>query len=297
MKYRLPTLLLASAAVLAAAPAAHAATTIATEQRAATVSTYGDAIAWSSFGDGRYKLMLDQGGTIAAAAVPSARRAFDVDLGTSRSGALVAVYSRGGRIFEYDVAAGKERRLSPRGSDPTMMAGRLAYVVRRSGRDTLYLRSGRSTRVVARARVIREAQLSSDRLAFVTANGGTDVLHRVQTLRLRTLSGRSQAIYSARSGGANSADIVGPAFDAAGKHLYWARRNIGSGSGNRYIRYTVASGKTAFALGTDKVYSASWIGDADGFAAVLTGDDEDPSRPGGAVTVATTGALSFDARP
>src|ERR1044071_2377461 len=89
MKYTLPTLLtLAAVAVL---PAAASAPPPAPEAPASHVSTAADTIAWSSFDTSGYKLMLDQGGTIAAAGVAPSKTAFDVDLGTAKDGKLVAV--------------------------------------------------------------------------------------------------------------------------------------------------------------------------------------------------------------
>jgi hypothetical protein len=295
MKYALPTLLVAAAAAGLPA-AASASTTIATEQHATPVSACGGAIAWSSYDGGRYKLMLEQGGTVAAVNVATSKAAFDVDLGTAKDGKLVAVYSRGGRLYEYDVAARAEKKLGLSGTHPTIMDGRLAYVARRHGRDTLFLRTDGRTRTVYSAARISDAQLSAKRLAFVTDNAPKQLL-QTETLRVQTLAGRPRAIYEARSGGANSADIVGPAFDAAGTHLFWARRNIGSGSGNRFIRHSFATRRTAYAIGTDKVYSVSYIDQATGFATAEIGADDDASAPGGPVTVGTTGAVAFNARP
>jgi hypothetical protein len=119
----------------------------------------------------------------------------------------------------------------------------------------------------------------------------------IQNLRVQTLSGRSRVVYTARSGGANFAAIVGPSFDVSGKHLYWARRNLGSASGNRYIRLTLASGRLAYAPGTGRLYSTSWINGADGFASVVAGRDDDPSAPGSPTTLTMTGRLSFAATP
>jgi hypothetical protein len=306
MTFRLPTLMTA-AAVLAAVPAAQAAAapTLAVEKHATTVSTYRDAIAWSSYdaASGDYRLMLDRAGQIAPAAVAPSTTAFDVDLGTSRSGALVAVYSRTGRLYEYDIASAKERKLAigvagAKLSQPTVLAGRIAFVARSNGRDSLRLRKGSrgAATVVYRSPAITDPDLSGTRLAFVTT-AGAGTLHRVESLRVQTLSGASRTVYQARSGGVNAADIVGPAFDAGGTHLFWARRNIGERSGNRYVRLTLASGKLAYAIGTDKLYSASWIGAADGFATALIGADDDASAPGDGVTVGTTGPLAFTARP
>jgi hypothetical protein len=294
MKYTLPTLL--TTAAVAILPAAASASPLATEQHATSVSTSGDAIAWSSYDNGRYKLMLDQGGTIAAANVATSKTAFDVDLGTSKAGKLLAVYSRGGKLYRYNVAAGAEKQLGINGTDPTVADGRLAYVARKNGRDRLLLRSGGKAKAVFSAPRISGAQLSSDRLAFVTNNAPAKLL-QTETLRVQTLSGQPKAIYDARSGGANAADIVGPTFDASGKHLFWARRNIGSGSGNRYVRYTFASHKTAFAVGSDQNYSVSYVDAVSGFAVARIAGDDDASAPGGPVILDTTGALTFNARP
>ena len=294
MKYTLPTLL--TTAVVAVLPAAASASPLATEQHATSVSAAGNTIAWSSYDNGRYKLMLDQGGTVAAADVATSKTAFDVDLGTSKAGKLLAVYSRGGELYQYDVATGAEKKLQIRGTQPTVADGRLAYVTRKDGRDQLVLRNGGKTKVVFSAPKISGTQLSSDRLAFVTNNAPTKLL-QTETLRVQTLAGQSKAIYDARSGGANTADIVGPTFDASGKHLFWARRNIGSGSGNRYVRYTFASHKTAYARGSDQNYSVSYVDAVSGFAVARIAGDDDASAPGGPVIIDITGALTFDARP
>jgi hypothetical protein len=294
MKYTLPTLL--TTAVVAVLPAAASASPLATEQHATSVSTSGDAIAWSSYDNGRYKLMLDQGGTIAPADVATSKTAFDVDLGTSKAGKLLAVYSRAGKLYQYDVAAGTEKKLGISGTQPTVADGRLAYVARTYGHDRLYLRNGGKTKAVFSAPSISDAQLSSDRLAFVTNNAPAKLL-QTETLRVQTLSGQPKAIYEARSGGANTADIVGPTFDASGKHLFWARRNIGSGSGNRYVRYAFASHKTTYATGSDQNYSVSYVDATSGFAVARIAGDDDASAPGGPVIIDTSGALAFDARP
>src|SRR3954471_20971279 len=83
------------AAVLA--PAAHAATTIATEQRATPVAAWAGTVAWSSYDPATndYHLVVSRNGAAAQRlpVAPSAN-AFDVDLGTNRSGSTYAVYSR-----------------------------------------------------------------------------------------------------------------------------------------------------------------------------------------------------------
>src|ERR1700742_898313 len=128
MKYSLPTLL--TAAFVAASPAAALPSPLATEQHATTISASGDAIAWSSYSGGSYSLMLEQGGNVATANAATNKTAFDVDLGTAKDGKLVAVYSRAGKLYQYDVAARAEKALGIAGTDPTIEDGRLAYVTR-----------------------------------------------------------------------------------------------------------------------------------------------------------------------
>lgn len=292
------------AAAAQARPAVAA--TIATEQRAAPVSRYGGVIAWSDYSDGAFHLMLDQGGKITPAPVPSSPTPFDVDLGTNRAGHLVAVYSHSGALHELDIAAGTSKQLHPgvsgRLSHPTMSAARYAFVARRQGRDVLYLRTvDHGTRAMFTAGTssqssITSPRLSDKRLAYVTS--GPARYGRLENLRVQTLSARrSKVVYSARSGSLNFASIVGPGFDTSGTHLYWARRNLGSGAGNRYIRLTVSSGRLAYAQGTNRLYSTSWADNADGFASVIAGSNDDPSAPGSPTTVVLTGPLAFTAGP
>jgi hypothetical protein len=292
MKYILPALLSATAVI--ALPAVASATTLATEEHATPVSAAGNTIAWSHYDNGRYTLMLDQGGTVKAANVAAGKSAYDVDLGTAKDGSLRAVYSRAGKLYEYDVAAGTEKRLGKRGSQPTIAGGKLAYVVHKHGKDRLYLGS----KLVFSAPRITGTQLSAKRLAFVTNNAPTKLL-QTETLRVQTLTGKPKRIYEARSGGANTADILGPTFDATGKHLLFARRNLGSGTGNRYVRYTFASGKTAYAIGSDQNHSVSYSDETNGFAVarIANPNDDDVTAPGGPVVIETTGALRFNAKP
>jgi hypothetical protein len=280
MTYRLPISLATIGVAAVLAPAAHAAD-IATEAKAVTVSAASGAYAYSSYADGRYQLMIGAD----KADVPTSKHAFDVDLGTDAKGNLQAVFSLNGKVHEYDVAGGKDRTLSYRGTQPTIADGRIAYI----RGTTLYL----GKKAVFSGEKLRDPELSDGHLAFVTiTNKDYD-----QNLRLQTLSGKSKVIYQARSGGANDASIVSPSFDGSGKHLYWARRNMGSNQGNRYIRRTLSTGKTVYAMGTLDVYSLSWMGGSDGFAAVMTATrDDDPTDPGGPVVVKTTGPLTFDAK-
>src|SRR3954451_6347075 len=85
-----------AAAILA--PVAHAApTTIATELRATPISAWAGTVVWSSYDatTNDYHLVVSRNGA-APQRLPIAPspNAFDVDLGTNRSGSTYAVYSR-----------------------------------------------------------------------------------------------------------------------------------------------------------------------------------------------------------
>ena len=80
-----------------------------------------------------------------------------------------------------------------------------------------------------------------------------------------------------------------------------ARTNIGSGTGNRIVRYTISSGKLSYALGSPRYAFAAWASQSLGMAVMF-----DPSSTGtcsgnvnqpGACTVQLTGPLRFDAKP
>ena len=130
--------------------------------------------------------MLDQAGTVAAANVATSKTAFDVDLGTAKDGRLVAVYSRGGKLYQYDIAAGTERSLGIRGTEPTIADGRVAYVAHKDGRDRLFLRTGGKSRLAFSAPRSPASSCRRDRLAFVTNNAPTKLL-QTETLRVQTL--------------------------------------------------------------------------------------------------------------
>jgi hypothetical protein len=289
----------AAASTLAAASAAQAATTVASEARSFEVSAHGDAIAWSSYDAtaGTYRLMLRRRNQAQPLDVPASAQPFDVDLGTSTQGALVAVYSRAGRLYEWSSRTGAERPLGIAGREPTVLAGRLAFVRRVGGRDVLYLRRSpraRSARQftagTSRASGIGVPALSRTHLAFVTYGPGRYGFGG-QHLRVQSLAGRSRVIYRATSGGANFANIVAPSFDGDGRHLFWARTNNGSGVGNRYLRRTLATGRQVAALGSSRICSTSWAGGTDGFATAIatSGFDCTANEGDGRVELQLTG--------
>jgi hypothetical protein len=100
----------ALAAGLLLAPAATAQTTLATTTVPSKVATYGGVVAYSELdpATGMYRLMYDTNADGAAEPVPVAQRTvpFDVDLGPSRDGGVLAVYSRCQREPRVDRRSG-----------------------------------------------------------------------------------------------------------------------------------------------------------------------------------------------
>ena len=81
-------------------------------------------------------------------------------------------------------------------------------------------------------------------------------------------------MYRAKSGGANFANITGPSLSDTAASFMWARTNDGSETGNRIVRYTISSGKLAYAIGSRLYQYTAWASQAFGIAAVV-----DPSAP------------------
>lgn len=314
----------AAIALFIAAPAS-AQDPISVEQQPFTVSSHGDTVVWSSFseGPGLFELKTLRDGQRVTLPVNRAPRAFDVDLGTSRTGSTIAVYTRCAKLptrpvdrgtrcdlYRLDPATGVEEKLTklsaPRAdeSQPTVLRGEIAFV-RREGR-AWHLRIGNTTsgskgsRLLvkldaARGQIV-DPQLSHNRIAYtvISRKGAEKTIH-VRTLR----TGSDRTIYRARSGGANFADVTRPSWSRGGSQLYFARTNEGSGTGNRYIRWSVRTGDFAFARGTSRAQSTSWVGGQVGMyvAEALTdgackGNDNDPNELSTCRLVAT-GPLTF----
>jgi hypothetical protein len=304
---------LVAAAAVAAPASAQVGAPIATELRAFTVAAHDTTAAWSSFDEatGQFRLVAREDGAVRQLPVAPSPEPFDVDLGTSRTGSLLAVYTReveGTRdVFRFNFRTGREERLtqisSPTNdeSQPTVHRGTIAFVRRQRERDVL--RSAASVRRGARTRAIVSApagrgvggitdpQLAAGRIAYVVQDRPNEFGRR--SIHLRTLrTGADRTIYQARSGGANFANVTRPSFSADGAELYWTRTNQGSGVGNRHVRYRVADRELAFERGRSDVISSAWGGEGTGMYAVLGSfDTTDVSR------LVATGDLTFDDRP
>ncbi|HEX2102699.1 MAG TPA: hypothetical protein VHF51_03560 [Solirubrobacteraceae bacterium] len=330
----------AAVAILAGAglaPAAHAApTTIATEQRATPVAAWAGTVAWSSFdpATNAYHLVVSRGGG-APQRVPVAPNpvAFDVDLGTNRNGSTYAVYSRCATpatesrpptdcdIYRLSLATGAEQHLASLSSpswderEPTIFRGEIAFIrnethggvnkdVLRTGNTTSGARGTNALVTLPRsAGALTDPELSSSRVAYIRADrrGVTRDVH-VRSLRA---GGLDRRVYRARSGGLNAANIAGLSLSDTGASFMWARTNQGSGAGNRLIRYTISSGRLAYARGSARWTSTAWASQALGAAVMV-----DASGTGGSCfanvndppqatlcSVQLTGHVSFTAGP
>jgi hypothetical protein len=323
----------AALAVAALAPAAHAAsTTIATEQRATEIAAWAGTVAWSTFDPATndYHLVVSRNGAAPQRlpVAPSAN-AFDVDLGTNRNGSTYAVYSRcatpatNGRpptdcdLFRLGLATGVEQRLTTLSSptsgerDPTIFAGRIAFVRNEThgGVNQDVLRIGDTTsgsrgttalvKLARRSGTLQAPELAASRVAYIRTDrsGATRDVH-VHTLRA---GGSDKRVYHARSGGANFANVTGPSLSDTAASFLWVRTNLGSGTGNRIVRYSITPGRLSYALGSPRYASAAWASQALGMAVMFdpssTGTCSDNVNAPTECTVQLTGHLRFDAKP
>ncbi len=317
-------LLASTVALLAAAGSAGAQERVlATEQRATDVAAWGSDAVWSSYdaATATYRLVLSRdGGPPAALPVAPSPRPFDVDLGTNRSGSTYAVYTRcadgdtGCDLYRLGLRTGREERLTtlsaPRWDerDPTIFRGRIAFVrhERVGGRmgDTIRIgdttSTGTPTKVLVRGQGLSRPELAPGDLAYARPRRASFGAVQVRVVHLRT--GADRLAYEARSGGANTARVTGPSLNHTTRSFIWARTNSGSGTGNRIVRYGIASRTLAYGQGSSRWTSSSW---ADGDLGLLTaasidgtcfpGSDESPGAS--VCRIALTGPVRFDRNP
>jgi len=330
---------LAAAALAGAAlaPAAHAApTTISTEQRATPIAAWAGTVAWSSFDPATndYHLVVSRNGAAPQrVAVAPNHVAFDLDLGTNRTGSTYAVYSRcttpatpnapptGCDLYRLSVATGAETRLESLSSpdwderEPTIFRGQIAFIRTEThgGRTQDVLRTGNTTegargttalvKLNRLAGALTDPELAQSRLAYIRTNrNGMQRDVHVRTLRT---GGSDRLVYRARSGGLNAANIAGLSLSDTASSFMWARTNQGSGRGNRLIRYGINTGRLAYAVGSPRWTSTAWASQALGAAVMIdasgTGGScfanvNDPP-PATRCSVQLTGHVSFTAGP
>ena len=302
----------AAGAVLAPAAAQAAPTTLAVEQAPTRVAAMHGTVMWSKFDPATklYNLVksVDGAAPIAVGVAPRGGSPFDIDLGTSRSGAPLAVYTRGGDIYRLNVASGSEAKVAKLSSpsvverDPTIQHGDIAFIRRSGGYDQLRIaRTTNGSRLIVKRHSILSAELGDRHVAYVESHaagpGG------VQTVHIRNLrTNADRGVYRAVSGGANYANVTRPTFVAKPEGFLWARTNMGSGAGNRLVRYTLAGSKLAYASGSVRYNTMAWAGDALG---AVTSGTLDGSEAQGACTdvaknycnVELSGPLQFDLKP
>ncbi|MGZ6643326.1 MAG: hypothetical protein ACXVFT_16065 [Solirubrobacteraceae bacterium] len=310
----LRNLLLTTAVVGAAltpVATAQAATVLSTEPVPTHVAAWNGTVMWSQLDQatGRYRLVKSvDGGAPAPVAVPErAGGPFDIDLGTNRSGSTYAVYTRDGDIYRLSVASGVETKITKLSSptlaerDPTIQRGEIAFIRRDGGYDQLRIgdttSGSKGSRFLVKKRSIAGSELAIKQVAYVEQSGALTLVH------VRNLStGHDQVVYRAFSGGANDANVTRPTYDADTNAFVWARTNLGSGAGNRIVRYTLPGSKLTYAQGSLRYNTTAWAGEQLGAAtsSSLDGGDgvnscDDAGVPFCQVTV--TGPLSFTLEP
>lgn len=295
------TALAATAATLAVAGPAAAQTVLVEQAHPFSVDAAKGVSVYSHYDEAieAYRLVARQGGQLKTLDVDPLPVPFDVDIGTSRTGALVAVYSRSTGdentdLYRYSFASDSETRLASLSSDsaserdPSVWQGDIAFVRSAGGKERLMVgntgKNGAPRTLVTRSGngAIVDPALSSLRVAYVTV--GTRNGFGFQAVHTRTLrAGLDRTVHVARSGGANYAQVTGPSWSDTGRALYFARTNMGSQTGNRYHRYSPATGQVTQARGRSDAISTAFIGGTEGLLVT--------TNPTG------SGACSYDGEP
>jgi hypothetical protein len=305
------TAAVAGAALATTAAAAQAETVLSTEHAPTRVAAWNGTVMWSQLdpATGAYRLVKSvDGAAPTPVAVPErAGGPFDIDLGTNRSGSTYAVYTRDGDIYRLGVASGIETKIAKLSSptlaerDPTIQRGEIAFIRRDGGYDQLRIGNTTSgstgSRMLVKKRSILAAGLAIKQVSYVEQSGSSRIVH-VRNIR----TGNDQAVYRATSGGLNAAGVTKPAYDADSGAFVWARTNIGSGRGNRIVRYTLPGSRLSYAQGSPRYNSTAWASQELGAATATSLDGG--NSPGACVdagvnycTVALTGPLSFTLQP
>jgi hypothetical protein len=165
---------------------------VAEVKRPGPISALGGRLVWSQYDSGAQNFTLmtrDADGVPRRVPVERRRVPFDVDLGTSRAGHVVAAYSRcvsdtrlnverlpnyhagrGCAGYMFDFMTRRETRLRTTGSSflPSVSTGHVAFARRHGARSDVYLRApgGRARRVARSVRGLTRLDLSGRRLAF-----------------------------------------------------------------------------------------------------------------------------------
>ncbi len=213
----------ATGAVLAPAAVAQAAPTpLAVEQAPTRIAAWEGTVMWSHFDPATktYSLVKSVGGgaPVPVGVAPRSGSPFDIDLGTSRSGATYAVYTRHGDIYRLNVASGSEVKIDKLSAptraerDPTIQRGEIAFIRRNAGRDELRIGNttsgSKGSRLLVRKRSILKPELGVKHIMYVVTGPGPITDDGAQFLRIRNLrTGADRQVYRAVTGGANIANV------------------------------------------------------------------------------------------
>lgn len=305
---------LTAVALVPSAVAQGATTTLSPEKSATRVAAWESTIMWSRLdpATGRYGLLksVDGGAPTPVAVAPRDGGPFDVDLGTSRSGSTIAVYTRHGDIYRLNVATGAETKVAKLSSptlverNPTIQRGEIAFIRRNGRRDELRIgnttRASKGSRLLARGTILH-AELGDHHIAY--GRWATSQYGGEQQLHIRNLTtGADRVVYRARSGGANFANVTRASYVAKPAGFLWARTNIGSGRGNRIVRYTLRGSKLDYAQGNSRYVSTAWANATLGVVTTSTlagGETPDTCIDGDLdyCGVMLTGPLTFGLKP
>jgi hypothetical protein len=231
------------------------------------IAAYGGHLVFSrADGHGRFQLVQRVGdGPVTALPVPSRAVPFDVDVGPTAGGRILAVYSRcttepqgelwgipayeqarGCDIYEVDLAGGPEQRLrAVNATDaaetwPTYWKGRLAFARTydaKPAEPVVYVKTLASRRpsqrlpggTLGRTRSVATGlELYGTRLAFSWRIQGNAEGPTYQ-LRLDTIGGGHRVMDRANNGGLTAIVLGWPSFEEG--RLYWARACFGDPGG------------------------------------------------------------------
>jgi hypothetical protein len=307
----------AGALLVPAATAQGAPTTLSVEAAPTRVAAWDGTVMWSHFDATAktYSLVksVDGGAPVAVGVAPRSGTPFDIDLGTNRSGATYAVYTRNGDIYRLNVATGSEVKVDRLSSptlaerDPTIQRGEIAFIRRNAGRDELRIGNttggSKGSRLLVRKRSILKPELGATHIVYVVTGPGPISDEGAQFVRIRNLrTGADRQVYRAVSGGANAANVTRPTYVAKPEGFLWARTNLGSGTGNRLVLYTLSGSKLTYAAGSPRYGSTAWASAALGAATApsLTGEETQGACADGGVNyckVELTGPLQFNLNP
>jgi|GEM_PF-4409599 len=302
--FRLPLIGVAVVAAGALAPAvASAQTTLDQLQVPSPVAAYAGTSMWSQYdpATGMFRLVRSAGGDAPQPVGVRERRApFDVDLGTSSSGATYAVYTRGGAIYRLRDGSDSERRLfrldaaAPDARSPTIQKGAIAFIRRVGGQDRLYYAasSTASPKRLVTAKSIASAELGGKQVAYVTESSGRYGFGAAAVHVRNLASGHDQTVFAVDAGGASSNDVTKPSFTNDGKAFVWAHvRN--AAPGNQLVKYTLAGSRLSYAPDRRRVVASAWAGSSLGMLTASALDGEVLSSPPSAAGL-RPGALCSD---